>query len=94
MIGKNTKSIPKKDEAKVVIVKVSIKLQKIFRMHLAGAASDVHYTEPAAENEPLLNMNPVILTPHLGGGSRMNGLNDAQEMLLTIQGVMKKSSAV
>jgi len=38
--------------------------------HLAGAASDVHHTEPAAENESLLNMNQVILTPHLGGGSR------------------------
>jgi phosphoglycerate dehydrogenase-like enzyme len=62
--------------------------------HLAGAACDVHYTEPAAENEPLLDMNQVILTPHLGGGSRMNGLLDAQEMLLTIQQVMKESSSV
>jgi phosphoglycerate dehydrogenase-like enzyme len=62
--------------------------------HLAGAACDVHYTEPVLENEPLLNMYQVILTPHLGGGSRMNGLLDAEEMLLKIQEMMKKSSVL
>ena len=56
---------------------------------LAGAACDVHYTEPATENEPLLSMNQVILSPHLGGGSRMNGLLDATEMLLNIEGQIK-----
>jgi len=53
--------------------------------HLAGAGCDVHYTEPVESSEPLLQHKNVILTPHLGGGSRMNGLLDAQTMLLTIQ---------
>lgn len=55
------------------------------RNHLAGAGCDVHYTEPVESSEPLLQHKNVILTPHLGGASRMNGLLDAQTMLLAIQ---------
>jgi phosphoglycerate dehydrogenase-like enzyme len=52
--------------------------------HLGGIGLDVLYQEPALENEPLLRFSNVILTPHLAGASRLNGLNDAQEMLLDI----------
>jgi phosphoglycerate dehydrogenase-like enzyme len=52
--------------------------------HLGGAGLDVLYQEPAVEDEPLLRSGNVILTPHLGGGSRLNGLDDAREMLLNI----------
>jgi phosphoglycerate dehydrogenase-like enzyme len=52
--------------------------------HLGGAGFDVLYQEPAREDEPLLRFGNVILTPHLGGASRLNGLDDAREMLLGI----------
>jgi D-3-phosphoglycerate dehydrogenase len=41
--------------------------------------------EPAAEDDPLLAYPEVIITPHLGGASRMNGLNDARDMLGRMQ---------
>jgi phosphoglycerate dehydrogenase-like enzyme len=53
--------------------------------YLAGVGCDVHYTEPVESTEPLLLHENAILTPHLGGGSRMNGLLDAETMLLNIQ---------
>lgn len=52
---------------------------------LGGVGLDVMRQEPAAEDDPLLQFAEVLVTPHLGGASRMNGLNDAQEMLLRIQ---------
>lgn len=48
---------------------------------LAGAAFDVLYQEPTLEDDPLLRFDNVLLTPHVAGASRMNGLADAQQML-------------
>ena len=58
--------------------------------HLAGAGCDVHYSEPTHPDEPLLQFPQIISTPHLGGASRMNGLMDAQNLLLQIQEQIKK----
>jgi D-3-phosphoglycerate dehydrogenase len=57
---------------------------------LAGAAADVHYKEPVEESEPLLQLKQFIMTPHLGGGSRMNGLKDAEVMLSNINKYLSK----
>jgi phosphoglycerate dehydrogenase-like enzyme len=57
---------------------------------LAGAAADVHYKEPVEESEQLLELEQFIMTPHLGGGSRMNGLKDAEVMLLNINKYLSK----
>ena len=37
--------------------------------HIAGAALDVHRTHPIPPSSPLLKLENVILTPHVGGAS-------------------------
>ena len=37
--------------------------------HVAGAALDVHRTHPVHPSNPLLQMENVILTPHIGGAT-------------------------
>jgi len=49
---------------------------------IAGAAFDVHYQEPIDPTEKLLSYPQFIATPHVGGASRMNGLMDAQTLLM------------
>jgi phosphoglycerate dehydrogenase-like enzyme len=48
---------------------------------LGGAALDVHYQEPVAEDDELLNFNNVIMTPRMAGSPRFNGLNDFEELI-------------
>lgn len=57
---------------------------------LRGAALDVHYQEPMRDDDPLLGMPNVILMPHTGGGSRLNGLADMVEMLQGIQADLRR----
>jgi len=58
---------------------------------LGAAALDVLYQEPAREDEPLLSLDNVILTPHLGGASRRNGLEDARETLLGMEAHLRNA---
>ena len=60
---------------------------------LGGAGCDVLYGEPASDDDPLLAFDNVILTPHLGGASRLNGLMDAEAMLIQIHAAWQASSA-
>jgi phosphoglycerate dehydrogenase-like enzyme len=36
---------------------------------IAGAAWDVYETHPVVPNSPLLKLNNVVLTPHIGGAT-------------------------
>jgi len=72
------------------IVNHAALLESLNSGQLAGAAADVHYKEPVEESEPLLELKQFIMTPHLGGGSRMNGLKDAEVMLLNINKYFSK----
>lgn len=48
---------------------------------LGGAALDVYYREPLADDDPMLGFDNVIITPHLAGSPRFNGLNDFHELI-------------
>ena len=71
--------------ARAGIVDQKALLDALASGQLAGAALDVLYQEPMAEGDSLLDRPNVLLTPHLAGASRLNGLQDATDMLLGIQ---------
>lgn len=48
---------------------------------LGGFALDPAYQEPMANDDELLRLDNVIITPHMGGSPRFNGLNDLEELI-------------
>jgi phosphoglycerate dehydrogenase-like enzyme len=48
---------------------------------VGGFALDPLYQEPMAEDDELLRLDNTILTPHMGGSPRFNGLNDLEELI-------------
>ena len=48
---------------------------------IGGVALDVYYQEPLAEDDALLGFDNVIITPHMAGSPRHNGLNDFEELI-------------
>ena len=49
--------------------------------HIAGAALDVHRTHPLPPSSPLLKLDNVILTPHMGGAT--DGTVERQSWMMT-----------
>jgi len=56
-------------------------IEALRKGQLGGAALDVHYKEPVAEDDELLSFDNVILTPRMAGSPRHNGLNDFEELI-------------
>lgn len=52
---------------------------------LAAAASDVHYQEPVAADDPLLAFDNFLMTPHYAGGPRQTLLADIEEIAANIR---------
>lgn len=48
---------------------------------LGGFALDVQYHEPLPEDDEMLRLPNVILTPRMAGSPRHNGLNDFEELI-------------
>ncbi len=48
---------------------------------LGGFALDVQYEEPGRADDELLKFDNVILTPHMAGSPRLNGLKDIAEVI-------------
>jgi phosphoglycerate dehydrogenase-like enzyme len=49
--------------------------------HLGGFALDPLYEEPGRHDDGLLAFDNVILTPHMAGSPRSNGLRDIEELI-------------
>jgi phosphoglycerate dehydrogenase-like enzyme len=48
---------------------------------LGGFALDVQYEEPGRADDELLKFDNVVLTPHMAGSPRLNGLHDIVEVI-------------
>ena len=55
--------------ARAAIVEQEALLDALYNRRIAGAALDVFWYEPLPSNHPLLKMENVTLTPHLGGST-------------------------
>jgi len=67
--------------ARAAIVEHDALVQALQCEHIAGAAFDVHYSEPVESDEVLLSLPNFLATPHVGGASRMNVLMDIKTLL-------------
>jgi phosphoglycerate dehydrogenase-like enzyme len=55
---------------------------------LGGVALDALYEEPGRSDDELLSFENVILTPHMAGSPRTNGLKDIEEVITGIADVL------
>jgi phosphoglycerate dehydrogenase-like enzyme len=56
--------------------------------HLGGLALDALYEEPGRSDDELLSFENVILTPHMAGSPRTNGLKDIEDVIAGIADVL------
>jgi phosphoglycerate dehydrogenase-like enzyme len=56
--------------------------------HLGGFALDPLYEEPGRDDDELLTFDNVILTPHMAGSPRSNGLKDMEDLITGLAQVM------
>ena len=76
--------------ARAAIVDHDALVQALQSGHLAGAGFDVHYSEPVEAGEVLRTFPQFLATPHVGGASRLNVLNDIQDVLQICQTFYKR----
>jgi phosphoglycerate dehydrogenase-like enzyme len=56
--------------------------------HLGGFALDPLYEEPGRPDDELLSFDNVILTPHMAGSPRFNGLQDIEDIIEGLVGAL------
>src|SRR5215471_14904025 len=67
--------------ARANIVERSALIEALRSGHLGGFALDPPYGEPGRGDDELLAFDNVILTPHMAGSPRSNGLRDIEELV-------------
>lgn len=73
--------------ARASIVDKSALISALEQDEIAGAALDVHWSEPPDSSEPLLHMSDVIATPHIAGAThecRLNMLSTTAKNLIRV----------
>ena len=63
------------------VVERNALLEALRSGHLGGFALDPLYEEPGRQDDELLAFDNVILTPHMAGSPRSNGLRDIEELI-------------
>jgi phosphoglycerate dehydrogenase-like enzyme len=76
--------------SRAAIVDQAALLRALRRGHLGGVALDALYSEPMAEDDPLLSFENVILTPHIAGRSPGSMLADLAATVLAIDAGLSK----
>jgi len=56
--------------------------------HLGGFALDPLYEEPCRPDDELLSFDNVVLTPHMAGSPRFNGLQDIEDLIAGLADVL------
>jgi phosphoglycerate dehydrogenase-like enzyme len=56
-------------------------LQALRSGALGGFALDSLYEEPGRPDDELLSFDNVVLTPHMAGSPRLNGLKDIEDVI-------------
>ena len=67
--------------ARAEIVERNAVIEALRSGHLGGFALDPLYEEPGRQDDELLAFDNVILTPHMAGSPRSNGLRDIEELI-------------
>jgi phosphoglycerate dehydrogenase-like enzyme len=62
--------------------------------HLGGFALDSLYEEPGRADDEFLSFDNVIMTPHMAGSPRFNGLDDIAEVIQGLAHALGASNAV
>jgi D-3-phosphoglycerate dehydrogenase len=62
--------------------------------HLAGAALDVFDPEPPSGDDPLLQRENVVATPHLAGASRQVALESVQRVVAEVANFLRTNAVV
>ena len=70
------------------IIERSALLESLQSGHLGGLGLDSLYEEPGRSDDELLAFENVILTPHMAGSPRTNGLKDIEELIEGIARVL------
>jgi phosphoglycerate dehydrogenase-like enzyme len=63
-------------------------LDALLSGHLGGLALDSLYEEPGRSDDELLSFDNVVLTPHMAGSPRTNGLKDIEDVIEGIAGAL------
>jgi phosphoglycerate dehydrogenase-like enzyme len=56
--------------------------------HLGGVALDALYEEPGRPDDELLSFDNVVMTPHMAGSPRTNGLRDIEDIITGLANVL------
>jgi phosphoglycerate dehydrogenase-like enzyme len=74
--------------ARAEVVERDALIAALLSGHLGGFALDPQYEEPGRDDDELLAFDNVVLTPHLAGSPRWNGLRDIEELITGLARVL------